>query len=133
MLHRGSVLVASATFWEGFDVPGDALQLVVIDKLPFPPPNDPLVQARTQRLEAAKRSPFNDYFIPEAAISLKQGAGRLIRHENDRGVLLIGDSRLVEMPYGRRLLKALPVMRRLDSEEALMQELDDLNACRMTE
>lgn len=133
MLHRGSVLVASATFWEGFDVPGDALQLVVIDKLPFPPPNDPLVQARTQRLEAAKRSPFNDYFIPEAAISLKQGAGRLIRHESDRGVLLIGDSRLVDMPYGRRLLKALPVMRRLDSEEALMQELDDLNACRMTE
>ena len=130
-LHRGSVLVASATFWEGFDVPGDALQLVVIDKLPFPPPNDPLVQARTQRLEAAKRSPFNDYFIPEAAIALKQGAGRLIRHETDRGVLLIGDSRLLEMSYGKRILKALPAMRRLDSEAALMHELDELNACRI--
>ena len=82
---RGCVLVASASFWEGFDAPGDALQLVVIDKLPFPPPNDPLVEARSQRLEAQGRSAFNDYSLPEAAVALKQGAGRLIRRETDRG------------------------------------------------
>lgn len=128
--HQGCVLVASASFWEGFDVPGDALQLVVIDKLPFPPPNDPLVQARSLRLENAKRSPFNDYFIPEAVIALKQGAGRLIRHESDAGILLIGDSRLVEMPYGKRILKALPTMQRLTSEDELMQAIDALNAAR---
>jgi ATP-dependent DNA helicase DinG len=75
--RQGCVLVATASFWEGFDVPGDALQAVVIDKLPFPPPNDPVVEARGQRLEAQGRSSFNDYFLPEAAVSLKQGAGAL--------------------------------------------------------
>jgi ATP-dependent DNA helicase DinG len=124
---RGCVLVASATFWEGFDVPGDALQLVVIDKLPFPPPNDPLVQARARRLEASRLNPFSNYFIPEVVVALKQGAGRLIRHESDRGVLLIGDSRLIQMPYGKRILKALPPMRRVESEEGLLAELDRLN------
>jgi ATP-dependent DNA helicase DinG len=109
----GCVLVASASFWEGVDVPGDALQLVVIDKLPFPPPNDPLVEARTRRLEAEGRSPFNDYFVPEAAVALKQGAGRLIRRESDQGVLVVCDTRLATMGYGRRLLGALPPMRRL--------------------
>jgi hypothetical protein len=95
------VLVASASFWEGFDAPGDALQLVVIDKLPFPPPNDPLVEARSQRLEAQGRSSFSDYSLPEAAVALKQGAGRLIRRETDSGVLAICDTRLVAMGYGR--------------------------------
>jgi hypothetical protein len=69
-------------------------RLVVIDKLPFPPPNDPLVEARAGRLEAAGRSPFNEYFIPEAAVALKQGAGRLVRRESDRGVLVVCDTRL---------------------------------------
>ncbi|MGJ7557003.1 ATP-dependent DNA helicase [Variovorax sp. RB3P1] len=114
--RAGCVLVASASFWEGFDAPGDALQLVVIDKLPFPPPNDPLVEARSQRLEAQGRSSFADYSLPEAAVALKQGAGRLIRRETDSGVLAICDTRLVAMGYGRRLLAALPPMRRLDSE-----------------
>ncbi len=114
--RAGCVLVASASFWEGFDAPGDALQLVVIDKLPFPPPNDPLVEARSQRLEAQGRSAFNDYSLPEAAVALKQGAGRLIRRETDCGVLAICDTRLVAMGYGRRLVAALPPMRRLDSE-----------------
>ncbi|PUA96726.1 ATP-dependent DNA helicase DinG [Acidovorax sp. 107] len=114
----GCVLVASASFWEGFDVPGDALQLVVIDKLPFPPPGDPLVEARTQRIEKAGGKAFKSYALPEAAVALKQGAGRLIRHETDRGILVVGDTRLVTMGYGKRLLAALPPMRRLESPEA---------------
>jgi ATP-dependent DNA helicase DinG len=109
-------------------VPGEALQLVVIDKLPFPPPGDPLVEARGQRLEAQGRSPFNEYFVPEAAVALKQGAGRLIRRETDQGLLVVCDTRLVQMGYGRRLLAALPPMRRLESEQAFEEALDRL-AC----
>lgn len=124
--RAGCILVASASFWEGFDVPGDALQLLIIDKLPFPPPNDPLVEARCKRLEAGGRSVFNDYFIPEAAIALKQGAGRLIRRESDHGILVLCDTRLALMGYGRRLLAALPPMRRLSSEEELTQALNAL-------
>jgi ATP-dependent DNA helicase DinG len=123
---RGSVLVASASFWEGIDVPGEALQLVVIDKLPFPPPNDPMAEARSKALEAKGRSAFNDYFLPEAAVALKQGAGRLIRRETDQGVLVVCDSRLNSMGYGKRLLKALPPMQRLASESELVERLSDL-------
>ncbi len=115
--RAGCVLVASATFWEGFDVPGDSLQLVVIDKLPFPAPTDPLVQARSERVAAAGRSPFAHYAIPEAAVALKQGAGRLIRSETDRGILVVCDPRLATMGYGKRLLRALPPMRRLYSAQ----------------
>jgi len=121
--HKGCVLVASASFWEGFDVPGDALQAVVIDKLPFPPPNDPLVEARSQRMEAQGRSSFNDYFLPEAAVSLKQGAGRLIRRETDRGALVVCDNRLVNTGYGRRLLAGLPPMKRIEQLPALLEAL----------
>jgi ATP-dependent DNA helicase DinG len=123
----GCVLVASATFWEGFDVPGDALQLVIIDKLPFPPPNDPLVEARSKRLEAQGRSPFNDYFVPEAVVALKQGAGRLIRTESDQGVLVLCDNRLVTTGYGRRLISALPPMRQLQTAQELAQSIDALS------
>jgi len=126
--RAGCVLVASASFWEGFDAPGDALQLVVIDKLPFPPPNDPLVEARSQRLEAQGRSSFADYSLPEAAVALKQGAGRLIRRETDSGVLAICDTRLVAMGYGRRLLAALPPMRRLENEADFNAALDALRS-----
>lgn len=128
----GCVLVASATFWEGFDVPGDALQLVVIDKLPFPPPNDPLVEARSKRLEAQGRSPFNDYFVPEAVVALKQGAGRLIRTESDQGVLVLCDNRLVTTGYGRRLIAALPPMRPLQTAQELAQALDGLSQIHLT-
>jgi ATP-dependent DNA helicase DinG len=117
------ILVASASFWEGVDIPGDALQMVVIDKLPFPPPSDPLVEARSKRLEAAGRSVFNDYLLPEAAIALKQGAGRLIRRESDRGILVVCDTRLTLMGYGRRLLRALPPMRQIRSEIEFTQAL----------
>ncbi len=107
-------------------MPGDALQLVVIDKLPFPPPNDPLVEARANRLEAAGRSVFNEYFVPEAAIALKQGAGRLIRRESDQGILVVCDTRLARMGYGRRLLAALPPMRRIKDEAEFAQALEAL-------
>ena len=118
MLERfargGCVLVGSQSFWEGIDVPGDALQCVLIDKLPFPPPNDPLIEARVKRLQAQGRDAFNDCFVAEAAVSLKQGAGRLIRTVSDRGLLVICDSRLRTARYGARLLAALPPMRQLD-------------------
>jgi ATP-dependent DNA helicase DinG len=122
----GCILVASASFWEGVDVPGEALQLVVIDKLPFPPPNDPLVEARSQRLESQGRNAFNEYFVAEAAVALKQGAGRLIRRESDRGVLAVCDTRLATMSYGRRLMAALPPMRRLESQEDWKDALEAL-------
>ncbi len=128
--QRGCVLVASASFWEGVDVPGDALQLVIIDKLPFPPPGDPLVEARAQRLESQGRSAFNDYFVPEAAVALKQGAGRLIRRESDQGVLVVCDTRMATMGYGRRLMAALPPMRALRSKEEFLEVLEGLGATR---
>jgi len=115
-----SVLVGSQSFWEGIDVPGDALQCVLIDKLPFPPPNDPLVEARVKRLEGEGRNPFADYFVAEAAVSLKQGAGRLIRSETDRGLLVVCDPRMAGMNYGKRLREALPPMTLVATEgEAL--------------
>jgi ATP-dependent DNA helicase DinG len=123
---RGCILVASASFWEGIDVPGEALQLVIIDKLPFPPPNDPMVEAKSRLLESEGKSAFSDYFLPEAAVALKQGAGRLIRRETDQGVLVVCDSRLASMGYGKRLLRALPAMQRLASEQELDQRLDQL-------
>ena len=122
----GCVLVASASFWEGFDVPGDALQLVVIDKLPFPPPGDPLFEARSQRITDQGKSAFNDHALPEAAVSLKQGAGRLIRSETDRGILVVCDNRLSTMSYGRRLVRGLPAMRRLEDHAAFMEALRQL-------
>ena len=105
-------------------MPGEALQMVIIDKLPFPPPNDPMAEARSRHIESLGRSAFNDYFLPEAAVALKQGAGRLIRRESDQGVLVVCDTRLVTMGYGRRLLRALPPMQRLSSESELLQRLD---------
>ena len=124
--QRGAILVASATFWEGVDLPGDVLQLVVIDKLPFPPPDDPLVEARSRRLESVGRTAFHDYMLPEAAMALKQGAGRLIRSETDRGVLVVCDTRLISMSYGAELVAALPPMRLLGGQPAFEQALDDL-------
>lgn len=120
------VLVATASFWEGFDVPGDALQWVVIDKLPFPPPSDPMVQARSRRIEAEGGRAFERYALAEAAVALKQGAGRLIRNETDRGLLTVADSRLLQMGYGARLRKSLPPMRWVLQSEAFDAELQAL-------
>jgi ATP-dependent DNA helicase DinG len=107
-----AILLGSQSFWEGVDVQGEALSVVVIDKLPFAPPDDPLLAARLAHIEREGGNAFLDYQLPQAAISLKQGAGRLIRSETDRGVLMICDRRLAEKAYGRRILEALPPMRR---------------------
>ena len=107
-----AVLLGSQSFWEGVDVAGEALTLVVIDRLPFQPPDDPVLAARVDALKRAGKNPFFDYQLPHAVISLKQGAGRLIRRETDQGVLMICDPRLVEKPYGRRIWQSLPPMRR---------------------
>lgn len=107
-----AVLVASQSFWEGVDVRGEALSLVMIDRLPFAPPDDPVLSARIERINAEGRNAFMEYQVPEAVIALKQGAGRLIRDETDHGVLMICDTRLVEKPYGRRIWQSLPPMRR---------------------
>jgi ATP-dependent DNA helicase DinG len=106
-----AVLLGSASFWEGVDVRGEALSLVVIDKLPFAPPDDPVLAARIDALKAAGRNPFNELQLPQAVLQLKQGAGRLIRDESDRGVLMLCDPRLVSRPYGARILKSLPPMK----------------------
>jgi ATP-dependent DNA helicase DinG len=124
---RGSVLFATQTFWEGVDIPGDALSLVVIDKLPFQSPGDPLVDARLDALRRAGRNPFVDDQLPRAAIALKQGLGRLIRHRADRGVAAILDPRLLRARYGRWLLDAMPPFRRtsdFDEVEAFWRELE---------
>ncbi len=126
--QAGCILVASASFWEGFDVPGDALQLVVIDKLPFAPPDDPVVEARGVRLQQQGRSVFMDLALPEAAVTLKQGAGRLIRSERDQGILVVCDERLSSKGYGLRLLAAMPPMRRVTGRDDFVRALDALRA-----
>ncbi len=128
----GCVLVASASFWEGFDVPGSALQLVVIDKLPFPPPGDPLFLARAERMRKEGRSPFVDLALPEAIIALKQGAGRLIRNETDRGILVIADIRLRRKGYGQRMRQALPPMRWLTDDQAFKEALGAITTASTT-
>jgi ATP-dependent DNA helicase DinG len=125
---QGKVLVGSHSFWEGIDVPGRALQCVVIDKLPFPPPNDPLIEARVAQCEAAGADPFVRLFVAEATIALKQGAGRLIRAETDFGMLVLCDPRVATMSYGRQILAALPPMSPVGSEVEAFAWLDRLAA-----
>ncbi len=117
---RHPVLVGSASFWEGIDLPGDVLTLVAIDKLPFAPPDDPVIEARLRACRSQGGNPFSEYQLPEAAISLKQGAGRLIRTESDWGVLMVGDGRLVEKPYGKRLWRGLPPFARTRELEEVL-------------
>jgi ATP-dependent DNA helicase DinG len=110
--HGNAVLVASQSFWEGVDVRGDALSVVIIDRLPFAPPDDPVLAARIDWLRRQGRNPFNEYQLPRAVISVKQGAGRLIRDETDRGVLMLCDPRILSRPYGKLVWRSLPPMRR---------------------
>lgn len=103
-----SVLMATQSFWQGVDVPGESLSAVIIDKLPFPPPDRPLIKARSQRLRDAGQDPFMAFHVPEAIITLKQGLGRLIRNQNDFGLLAVLDSRLATKGYGRKFVASLP-------------------------
>lgn len=115
-----AILVGSQSFWEGVDVRGEALSLVVIDKLPFAPPDDPVLSARIDRMKAEGRNAFMDYQLPRAVINVKQGAGRLIRDETDRGVLMICDPRLVGKHYGKRIWRSLPPMKRTRELEEVL-------------
>ena len=119
---RNAVLFATGTFWEGIDVVGDALSCVVIDRLPFPSPSEPLVAARIAALEAQGRSGFEHYMIPSAIVRLKQGFGRLIRSSTDRGVVAILDGRATSMRYGSTIVDALPGATRI-SDLAALDEL----------
>jgi ATP-dependent DNA helicase DinG len=120
-----AVLVATLSFWEGVDVPGSALRLVVLEKVPFSVPSDPVLQARAQALEEAGQNPFNELFLPLAQMTLKQGFGRLIRTQHDRGVVALFDSRIHSRGYGARLLSQLPPARRcidLDSARKFLRD-----------
>ncbi|MCG5073499.1 ATP-dependent DNA helicase [Paraburkholderia sp. RG36] len=119
--YGNAILVGSQSFWEGVDVRGDALSLVVIDKLPFAPPDDPVLAARLDALAKKGLSPFAVHQLPQAVITLKQGAGRLIRAETDRGVLMICDTRLVDKPYGRRIWQSLPPFKRTREIEVVRE------------
>lgn len=121
-----AVLLGAASFWEGVDVRGDALTLVVIDKLPFASPGDPVLQARIEAMRRGGGNPFVDYQLPNAVIALKQGAGRLIRDVDDHGVLMLCDPRLLGKPYGRVFLDSLPAMARVRDAQIAVGFLADL-------
>jgi ATP-dependent DNA helicase DinG len=121
-----STLVATMGFWEGIDVPGRSLSLVVIDRIPFPRPNDPLTQARREAVEARGGSAFGTVDLPHAAMMLAQGAGRLIRNEADRGVVAVLDSRAIQRQYGQRILRSLPRLRRTSDPQQALRYLRSL-------
>jgi len=135
--HGNAILLGTASFWEGVDVRGEALSCVIIDKLPFASPGDPVLQARISALRKRGGNPFMEYQVPQAAIALKQGAGRLIRDINDRGVLVICDRRLLSRGYGQTFLDSMPpmartrdqadVLRFFAAEEEIKRSGSDLN------
>ncbi len=125
----GAVLFATRSFWEGVDIPGDALSLVIIDKIPFVPYRDPVYQRREQRVREAGGNPFLEVSLPEAILTLKQGVGRLIRAETDRGVMAVLDSRINTARYGRQMIASLPPARhttRFEDVAAFFQAQDGL-------
>ena len=126
--EKHSVLVATSSFWEGVDVRGDALSLVIIDKLPFTAPDEPLLKARIEDCRLQGGDPFNDIQIPEAVIALKQGVGRLIRDVTDRGAVVICDNRLVTRAYGETFLKSLPDAKRTRDLHKVVQFLQNNQA-----
>ena len=117
--HGNAILLGTGSFWEGVDVRGDALSCVIIDKLPFATPDDPVLQARAELMTKKGGNPFRDYQIPNAVIALKQGVGRLIRDQDDRGIMMLCDPRITSRSYGRIFLHNLPAMK-------LFRELDDV-------
>jgi ATP-dependent DNA helicase DinG len=125
--HGNAVLLGTASFWEGVDVRGSTLSCVIIDKLPFAAPDDPLLQAKMQDCQMQGKDPFAHIQLPQAVIALKQGVGRLIRDNKDKGVLVICDNRLVTRQYGQVFLKSLPPMRRTRSLEDANTFLKHIN------
>ncbi|WP_026972515.1 ATP-dependent DNA helicase [Aliagarivorans marinus] len=125
--EENSVLVATATFWEGVDVPGDALSLVIIDKLPFASPDDPLMKAKSEDCRMRGGDAFSQVYLPHAAITLKQGVGRLIRDQQDRGVVIICDNRLVNRNYGATFVASLPPMPRTRDLKKVEQFIREKN------
>jgi ATP-dependent DNA helicase DinG len=124
--------LATSSFWEGVDVRGEALSCVIIDKLPFASPGEPILKARLNAMEKQGKNPFFEYQLPSAVISLRQGAGRLIRDINDRGVLMVCDPRLLKRAYGQQFLDSVPAMKRTREIEDVreffvMQNQEHLN------
>jgi ATP-dependent DNA helicase DinG len=124
------VLIGSQSFWEGVDVRGEALSLVIIDKLPFAPPDDPVLAARIEAMEKKGLNGFVHHQLPEAIINLKQGAGRLIRDETDKGVLMICDPRLISKPYGKRIWQSLPAFTRTREVAPVLEFFAGLEAAK---
>lgn len=124
--ETGSVLFGTDSFWEGIDVPGNALEMVVIIRLPFAVPTDPVIQAQMEEVEKNGGNPFMDFSVPEAAIKLRQGAGRLIRHRNDRGAVIILDNRINTTRYGHLFRNSLPGKTvRADNIKMLIKNLNE--------
>jgi len=121
-----AVLLATSSFWEGVDIRGDALRCVIIDKLPFASPDDPLLKARLDDKKKQGVEGFDAVQVPQAVISLKQGAGRLIRDVNDRGALVLCDTRMITRPYGRIFLQSLPDMKRTRDLKQVIDYLEQL-------
>jgi ATP-dependent DNA helicase DinG len=121
---HNAVLFGTASFWQGIDIPGDALQCVVIAKLPFAVPDEPIIEARMERL----KNPFREFQIPQATLLFRQGFGRLIRTRTDRGAVAVLDSRIMTKNYGRSFLKSIPKCRITDEREEFRKFFDALKA-----
>ena len=121
-----AVLLGTSSFWEGVDVKGPALSVVVIDKLPFASPGDPVLKARLDLMKNEGRNPFMEYQLPQAVIALKQGVGRLIRDSTDKGVMMLCDPRVTGKPYGRVFRESLPPMKPTRDLEEVTSFLHDV-------
>jgi ATP-dependent DNA helicase DinG len=122
-----ATLIATMGYWEGIDVPGPSLSVVIIDRIPFPRPDDPLLQAKREAVAASGRSAFDEVDLPHATMLLAQGSGRLIRNELDRGVVAVLDRRLTSMRYGQRILRSLPRLLRTSDRERVLRFLADVS------
>ena len=125
-LGKVSILFGTDSFWEGIDVPGDALEILFISKLPFDVPTEPIIAARMDEIKKRGGNPFFEYSVPEAVIKFRQGFGRLIRNKTDKGIVLVGDSRLSRMQYGKQFTNSLPGQaQHYSSKDEMLQNIKD--------